>query len=171
MCVAYTRKVSPTGFGYPLGDLSDLNPGKRISASNALGVHPSELFSSPVIERFSRILLSALALSYKTRLNLVAALQRFDPTEEAVPLSAPEGLVRVRTSCSLGSFNLSGSPSLKSQRKVSLFPATPLALRKQKPHGPYFHEPQGRKNLKPWLFPLRDAGPSGLFHRLRPPPF
>jgi hypothetical protein len=130
MCVAYTLKVSPTGFGYPLGDLSHSNPGKRFSASNALGVHPPELFSSPVIERSSRISLSALALSYKTPKNLVAALQRLPPTEKAVPLIAPEGLVRVGTSCSPGSFDLSGSPGLKSQRKVSLSSATPLALRK-----------------------------------------
>jgi hypothetical protein len=130
MCVAYTLKVSPSGFGYPLGDLSHFDPGKPLSAPNALGVHPPELSSSSVIERSSRISLSALALSYKTPKNLVAALQRLDPTEKAVPLIAPEGLVRVGTSCSPGSFNLSGALHLKSQRKVSLFPATPLALKK-----------------------------------------
>lgn len=95
MCVAYTLKVSPTGFGYPLGDLSDSNPGKRISAPNALGVHPPELSSSPVIERSSRISLSALALSYKTLPGLVPTLQRLPPTGKAVLLLLlAEGLIR-----------------------------------------------------------------------------
>jgi hypothetical protein len=134
MCVAYTLKVSPTGFGYPLGDLSHFNPGKPLSAPNTPGVRPSKRCSFSVIERPSRISLSALALPYKTLPDLVPTLQRFHPTEKAVSLIAPEGLVRVGTNCSPGLSDLSGSPNPKSQRKVSLFSAPPLALTNYKPH-------------------------------------
>ena len=58
--------------------------------------------------------------------SLILALQRLEPTESAVFLVAPGGLVRVGSSCSLELFGLLGAPSTWHGSEVSLF-ESPLA--------------------------------------------
>jgi len=43
-------EVPSSGFGYPLDDVSGLSPRGSLSTLHALGVPPSELFSSPAVE-------------------------------------------------------------------------------------------------------------------------
>jgi hypothetical protein len=102
-------EVPHPGFGYPLCGVSHSKPGKPLSVPNTLGLRPSKLFSSPMIDSPFRINLSAPALSYKTLSDLVSALQRLTPTGKAVPLLLlPRGLVRVGAYCSLGLSDLLG---------------------------------------------------------------
>jgi len=101
------------GFGYPLDEMAWLpNPGGSLSTPNALGLRSSELFSSRVIEKPSRILLSAPALRLKTFTTLNRCSSGLIPPRKPCPSSLPKCLARVGTSCSLELSNLSGSPSL-----------------------------------------------------------
>jgi len=85
----HSLPVSPPGFGYPLGDLQLSQPRKPLSAPNALGLRPSKLFSSQVIEEgFPSPLRSCASLQNLS--GLVPTLQRFPPTRKAVPLLAPQ---------------------------------------------------------------------------------
>lgn len=114
------------GFGYPLGvSFNSQILRKPISASNTLELHSSEPFSSRMIRSESLPPFPLLRFSSKP-FSLLSALQRFDPIQKAVPLYAPEGLVRVGDSCSLESFHLS-DVSLRpaSHRSISL-PWLPL---------------------------------------------
>jgi hypothetical protein len=91
----YLPKVPPAGFGYPLDGVRDSHPGGSLSTPNALGLRPSELFSSPEIEELSRILLSAPTFPYETAW---ASYRRFSgllSPEKPDPLLPPDGLVRV----------------------------------------------------------------------------
>jgi hypothetical protein len=100
-------------------------PREPISAPNAPGLRPSELFSFRVIERRFPFPVSAPALPHKTREGLVSALQRLHPTRKAAPLIATRcfmsGRGRVlswdsppsrlsRRESSPGSISLPGSP-------------------------------------------------------------
>jgi hypothetical protein len=87
-------EVPSSGFGYPLDGVSHQNPRKPLSAPNALGLLPSELFSSPGIDKMFPPCLPLLRFSNKP-LGLLPALQRLPPPGKAVLLSALEGLVRV----------------------------------------------------------------------------
>lgn len=67
-------------------------------------------------------------------MGLTPVLQRFHLTRKAVPLIAPEGLVRVGTACSL---EFSSSPGFLSVRPMKRsFPPfhSPLVSHSQKPH-------------------------------------
>jgi hypothetical protein len=114
---------------------------------------------------------SAPALPYKTLSSFVPTLQRFAPTEKAVPLyctrtiNPGQGqllswafppLGRSPLSGSVKSISLSHRPlSLLERNNLSI--PTPMNLRVLP-----------EENRPP---PLRDAGPSGVSHHLHPPPF
>jgi hypothetical protein len=108
--VAFYIRSLDLGFGYPLAkSYSPSALGWPLSAPNTLGLLPSELFSSPAVERAFQLLLSTLALIKKTsRLSLRASAASSGQSDRPLPL-LPEGLVRVRGSCSPGTFDLSGS--------------------------------------------------------------
>ena len=81
-----TLKVPYSGFGYPLYGVSHFHPWESLSIPNTHGIRPSKLLSFSVVEKSSRIFLSALAFPYKTLSGLVPTLQRLDPTKKAVLL-------------------------------------------------------------------------------------
>lgn len=82
--------VSPPGFGYPLGAFSLFPSGEFLSTPNALGVHPSELFSDLAMEKPFRVLPPLLRFIPKPS-GLKTALQRLAPARSAV-LFAPESV-------------------------------------------------------------------------------
>jgi hypothetical protein len=84
-----TLKVPYPGFGYPLYGVSNFHPWEPFSTPNTLGIHPPKRSSFSVVEKSSRISLSALAFPYKTLSGLVPTLQRFAPTKKAALLSLP----------------------------------------------------------------------------------
>jgi len=89
---------------------SFLTPWKPLSAPDALGVNPSELFSNPVIGgEFPHPL--PLSRFPEKPPGLPSAPQRLSPTKLAVPLLAPKLLRPGGAFCSLGLSDLSGSPS------------------------------------------------------------
>jgi len=135
---------SSSGFGYPLDDLTSSSPWKPLSASDAHGLSPSELFSSLVVERSFRILPSVLALRSETFVGFRPVLQRLTPTRKAVPLiSLPEGLVQVGALALLGLLDLSGSPSLTIHEKsFSLF-SFPF-----RPFSPPISQSRARRTLR-----------------------
>jgi hypothetical protein len=94
-------EVPPAGFGYPLDGVSYRSPWKPLSAPNAPGLRPSELSSSPGIERMFPPSLPLLRFPNKP-LGLLPALQRLHPPGKAVLLVALECLVRVGGSALLG---------------------------------------------------------------------
>jgi len=59
-------EASPSGFGYPLGELKSPDPRKPFSAPHALGLPLSKLCSSIAIGKKFPSLPSAPALSFKT---------------------------------------------------------------------------------------------------------
>jgi hypothetical protein len=78
-------EVPSSGFGYPLDDVSPLDPRGSLSTLNALGVPPSELFSSPAVEsRFPQILPRLHFRKKPTSLSRV--LPWFPPTGKAESL-------------------------------------------------------------------------------------
>jgi len=96
------------GFGYPLGEMAWLaHPWRSFSTSNALGLNPSELFSSSG----DRSTLPGSSLrSCASDQNLTTLIRRFSgllPPVKPYPLLHPEGLVRV------GTFALLGFPTSK----------------------------------------------------------
>jgi len=78
-------EVPSSGFGYPLDDVRSLDPRGSLSTLNALGVPPSELFSSPVVEsRFPR---TPPRLHFRKKPNsLSRVLPWFPPTGKAESL-------------------------------------------------------------------------------------
>jgi hypothetical protein len=141
-------------------------PREPLSAPNAPGLYPSELFSFRVIEGRFPFPISAPALSHKTREGLVSALQRLDPTRKAAPLFAPRfftsGRGRVlswgsppsrlsRRGSSPGSVSLPGSPlplfppgRLAAIGNVSLRVSLPSAWRFPSEEGAGLHDVSGQ---------------------------
>jgi hypothetical protein len=75
----------------------------------------------------------------------------------------PKGLVRDGTFCSLGTSNLSGSPSVKPQRKASPFSSSPCVLLLKKSLDLLIPQTLGSSLSTAWLSSsFEDAGPSGL---------
>jgi len=128
--LAFLSEGSYVGFGYPFYDRFQFpNPWKPLSASNALGLYPSELCSPPVIEKlFSNPSLHSCAFS-QNRYGLEPALQWLPPTGGAVSLCASWRISPGRDLDSLGPFgrprlSLRTSRSekrLSSQMSLSLF--------------------------------------------------
>lgn len=68
------------GFGYPLHVfLQFSNPGRPLSAPNTLGLRPSELFSSQMIDEEFPLHSPLLRFPIKP-LGLISTLQRLAPT-------------------------------------------------------------------------------------------
>jgi len=78
-------EVPSSGFGYPLDDVSSLDPRGSLSTLHALGVPPSELFSSPAVEPpFPKI---PPRLHFRKKpVSLFRVLPRFPPTGKAKSL-------------------------------------------------------------------------------------
>jgi hypothetical protein len=128
-------KVPPLGFGYPSDGVSSLNPGRLLSAPNALGLCPSELFSSKMAQMRSPSLVPLLRLR-QTVQPVQPALQRCQLISKAVsPFLRPGGLARVGT-LALLSFLASGAlpplrmdpRSLSSNLPSRLFPDCNLTI-------------------------------------------
>lgn len=112
------------GFGYPFDELYQLvNPWKPLSAPHALGLFPSELFSSRMIEKEFPLSLCVLALFSKTCSALDRRLNGFLPSSKPYPSVPPVGLEPVGALASLGSFQPLGlSFHLPDGTSVSLVP-------------------------------------------------
>jgi len=95
-------KVSHSGFGYPLCDVSPSSPWEPISVPNAPELRPSKLCSPPMVDPFFRIDLSVLALFRKTSSALRRRFNGLLPPEELYLSCNPEGLARVKASALLG---------------------------------------------------------------------
>jgi len=67
-----------------------LNSWKPLSASDALGLHPTELFSSTVVEATFRSILSALALCPETSSALGRRFDGLIPPWKPHPFAQPE---------------------------------------------------------------------------------
>jgi len=78
-------EVPSSGFGYPLDDVSPLDPRRSLSTLDALGVPPSELSSSPAVgSRFPKI---PPRLHFRKKPNsLSRVLPWFPPTGKAESL-------------------------------------------------------------------------------------
>jgi hypothetical protein len=87
------------------------SPWGSLSVPNAPGLRSSELFSSRVIGKPSRIPLSAPALPGKTLTALPLRSGGLLPPRKPCPFVPPGGLVQVGANCSLELSDLSGSPS------------------------------------------------------------
>jgi hypothetical protein len=100
-------------------------PREPLSAPNAPGLCPSELFSFRMIE--GRFPFPFPLLRFPTR--PVRALYRrfsgFIPPGKPCPSSPPDGLDRAGAVCSLGIGHLPGSPAGNPLRKASPFPDLP----------------------------------------------
>jgi len=122
--VALFPRSLTLGFGYPLDEMVWLpHPWGSLSIPNALGLRSSELSSFQVIEKPFQVLLSAPALSGKTRTTLPRRFSGLLPPRKPCPSLPPECLARVGT-VALLSF----------QTSQALPPAT---LGKE--HLPHFH--------------------------------
>jgi len=112
------------GFGYPLDELfQPVDPWKPLSAPHALGLSPSELFSSRRIGKEFLLLLSVLALFPKTSSALGRRLNGFLPSSKPYPSLPPVGLEPVGALASLGAFQPLGlSLHLPDGTSVSLVP-------------------------------------------------
>jgi len=125
-----------------------------------------EAFLQPVIGR-SRFQDSFRSGAFLT--NHAACYRRFNgfiPPRSAVPLFAPEGLIRVGAIASLRFLDLLGSPSSEDaikclSRKLPSHPLNKTAL-------PQLHSGiPGSPSSVDWLSPsVEGTGPSDLFHRL-----
>jgi hypothetical protein len=78
-------EVPSSGFGYPLDGLSSPASREPLSALATLGLRPSELCSSSVIEKKVSLLFFRSGLFPPNLPGLMSRLQRLGPTEEAVP--------------------------------------------------------------------------------------
>jgi len=101
------------------------NPWGSFSTPNALGLRSSEPYSSRVIGKSFRAILSAPALSGKTLTALPRRSSGLLPPRKPCPFMPPEGLVRVGASCSLELSDLSGSPSTGAHAEVIFTPTFP----------------------------------------------
>lgn len=114
-------EVPLSGFGYPLSGFSFFIPWGPLSAPNAPGFRPSELFSFPMIDW------KLSSQSFRSRAshgNLSASIRRlsgFLPSEKPCPCMRPEELVQGGTSCSLGPYGLSGSLFAQPRKKFLSF--------------------------------------------------
>lgn len=101
-----------SGFGYPLyGLFSTLNPGKPLSAPNALELFPSELFSPWRIEGPFQILSPLLSFTQKP-VRLPGCFSAISSSPRAVPLFATQRVSSGQGRLLSGAFNLPGSPPL-----------------------------------------------------------
>jgi hypothetical protein len=87
--------VPPSGFGYPLGDVSSASPRKPLSASHTPGLRLFRAFLDRMIELRSPSIPSALTLPFKTSPGLEDALQRLHPTSIAGFFLRPEFFPRI----------------------------------------------------------------------------
>lgn len=124
--VALLPRSLTLGFGYPLGEMAWLpKPWESLSTPNAPGLRSSEPFSSRVIGRPSRILLSAPALSDKTLTTLPRRSSGLLPPGKPCPFVPSGGLVRTGADCSLELSDLSGSPSHDPHSRSIYIPGFP----------------------------------------------
>jgi len=97
------------------------NPWGSLSNPNALGLRSSEPYSFWMVEKPSRVFLSALALLSKTLTTLPWRSNGLLPPRKPCPFVLPECLARVGASCSLELSGLSGSPSVSAHaRSISI---------------------------------------------------
>jgi hypothetical protein len=89
-----------------------LSPRGSLSTPNAHGLRSSEPFSSRVVEKPSRIFLSAPALSGETITTSPRRSSGLLPPGKPCPYLPPGGLVRGGAFCSPELSDLSGSPSI-----------------------------------------------------------
>ena len=156
----YSPEVPPSGFGYPLGGVSSLQPRMFFSTPNALGFRPSELCSFLVIKVFFRKLLSAPALCCKTFQPCTGAPAVYSHKKSRA--SCPQRFSPGRDRCSPGPSGLSGSPYSAPMGRASLTSHAPHALRfclssrKAKPGTP------GVSGTETQHLPSQGAGPSDL---------
>jgi len=137
-------EVPFSGFGYPPNGVSSVYPWTSLSTPDALGLRPSELFSSPVIRSPFRVPRSAPALSYKTN---PASYRRFSgllPQKKPCLFSLPGGLDQGEAACSL---ELSVSRALSAFHRSNTFLSYPIPLSSFPiliPYGTERPGPQGR---------------------------
>jgi len=150
------REVSLSGFGYPLSDVSCLDPREPLSAPNAPGLFSSELSSSPGVDEMFP-LHPPLMRFFKKPLGLLSALQRFNPPKKAGPFYLlPKGLVSVRALCSPESFLVSRAlPPDSSDKRASPPFVSPLG---------FFSNPASQHS---WLKPSGSLALPGLALSLR----
>jgi hypothetical protein len=162
------------------------NPWKPLSAPHTLGLPPSELSSSTVIEKAFPPLLSALALFTETFPASIRRSDGFLPRWKPCPSSLPEGLVPVRALALLGLRTSQAlSPSTGLVRSLSpqvtlsvLSPLTPCGMGSTHLQGPT----HGRPGLSPLRAPaclafsplatrvlFEEIAPRGLFFPLGNP--
>jgi hypothetical protein len=167
--VALFLRSLTRGFGYPFDEMAWLpNPWGSFSTPNARGLRSSELFSFRVIEKPSRALLSALALSGKTIRPCPGASAGLSHLESRAPRCS-RVFSSGRDRCSPELSDLSGSPSGDPWKRPSpSFPSPPALLNPQ-PYDKKSNEPQGFPDRRLGISPLQGAGPSGLLD-LKPSP-
>jgi hypothetical protein len=162
VAVAMVSGSLTLGFGYPLGEMAWLpHPWRSFSTSNALGLNPSELFSS--LGDRSTLPGSSLR-SCASDQNLTTLIRRFSgllPPTKPCPLLPPEGLDRVGTFALLG-FPTSKALPLSTVGQKHLPSDTPLSslLVPGLTHG----NSMDRRVFRPtaWRSPITGAGLLGL---------
>lgn len=89
--LARPSEVPSPGFGYPLDGVSSQNPRRPLSAPNALGLSPSELSSSPVIEGWSPIPPPLLRFAAKPVRPRIGAPTAYSHRKSRAPSRSPNG--------------------------------------------------------------------------------
>jgi hypothetical protein len=146
---------------------------RPFSVSNTLRLHPSELFSFPVVPLRYRSNVSLPRFPTKPSRTSYRRPSDLAPTRKTVPSSCfPDSLRRGGASCSLGPSDLLGVLLPSTRPRMSLSRLPPLALGSSIPRRTAVPEPQGCETEgKPHL-PKNPFGPyrahdlSGLFHQL-----
>jgi hypothetical protein len=119
-------EVPPPGFGYPLDDVSLSNPWKSLSTPNTLGLSPSELSSSKVIEKRFPFSLPLLRLVSKPPRLKNLAPTASSHSESRIPC-CPRRFNSGQDPCSLGLPASGALPPSKTDSKL-LSPSLPSRL-------------------------------------------
>jgi hypothetical protein len=102
---------------------------RPFSVSNTLRLHPSELFSFPVVPLRYRSIVSLSRFSTKPSRTSYRRPSDFIPTRKTVPSSCvPDSLYRGGALCSLGPFDLLGVLFPSTRPRMSLSRLPPLVL-------------------------------------------
>jgi len=157
--VALIPRSPALGFGYPLGEMVWLpDPWRPLSAPNAPGLRSSEPCSSRAIGKPSRVPLSALALSGKTRTTLPRRFSGLIPPGKPCP-SLSRVFSSGRDRCSPELSGLSGSPSGGPRKRTSPSLPPPPALMNPQPYDKKFNGPQGLPDRRPGSLPMTGRRP------------
>jgi hypothetical protein len=128
---------------------------RPLSVSNTLRLHPSELFSFPVIIPRYRSDISLPRFPTKPSRTSYRRPSDLAPTRKTVPSSCfPNSLRQGGASCSLGSFDLLGILLPSTRPRMSLSRLPPLALKSTIPRGIVSPEPQGCETEGKPHFPI-----------------